>query len=142
MTGRMKALTLLACASALLSGGAMGASSALAASAGANPILQECPSGRLSQAYTVAQLRHALAIMPADTKQYTSCVDVIQTAIINATHRRSGGTSGGSGGGSFLPTPVIVILALLVVAALGFAGLALARRGGRPSGSPPDDPAG
>ncbi|HZE05546.1 MAG TPA: hypothetical protein VE127_10005 [Solirubrobacteraceae bacterium] len=130
----MKALTLLACASAALSPGALAAGPALAASAGGNPILQECPSGRLSHAYTVAQLRHALAIMPADTKQYTSCVDVIQSAIINAKHRRSGGAAGGGGGGSLLPIPVIVILAVLVAAALGFTALAFIRRR-RPTGS-------
>ncbi|HWE13427.1 MAG TPA: hypothetical protein VG365_07950 [Solirubrobacteraceae bacterium] len=120
-------------AGAVLSAAAT-APAALAAGAG-NSILAECSTGHVSPAYSVQQLRHALASMSASEKQYTSCVDVIQSAIIKAQRNRTG-SAGSSSGGSFLPTPVIIILAVLVAAALGFAGLALARRR-RPSGSGP-----
>lgn len=112
-----------------------------AGAAGGNPILAECTSGQLSPGYTIKQLRHALAIMPASQRQYTSCVDVIQAAIITA--RRHGGRTPppGSSGGSFLPVPVIVILAVVVVAALVFGGLALRRRGSPPPDAPADPPA-
>jgi hypothetical protein len=77
--------------------------------------------------------------MPASIKQYTDCYDVIQRALIQARKTGNAGPapSGGGSGGSFLPTPVIIILAVLIVAVLGFAGLALARRRRPPASGPP-----
>ena len=118
----------------------LGAVSALAAS-GQNPIITDClqhPSG-LTGHYTVAQLTHALETMSPETKEYTSCPDVIARARLVAIAH--GGTFTGSSGGSssFLPTPVIVILVLLVLAAVTFGAIAIRRRrqGGAGGDGPP-----
>ncbi len=128
-------LIALACALCVASGGAF-AAPALGAG---NPIFSECPSGTLSHAYTVTQLRHALAVMPATVKQYTSCFDVVQQALLAA--RKHGGLSPGSAAkkntsssSSFLPTPVIIILVVLILAAVTFGALAIRRRGSDPAG--------
>jgi hypothetical protein len=106
----------------------------LAAAAG-NPIINDCEAnGQLTHSYTLAQLRHALAVMPASVKQYTNCYDVIQKALIEARRTGSAGPATSSSGGSFLPTPVIIVLVVLVLGALALAGLALARRRGSDSG--------
>ncbi len=122
-------LIALACALCVAGGGAF-AAPALGAG---NPIFSECPSGTLSHAYTVTQLRHALAVMPATVKQYTSCFDVVQQALLAA--RKHGGLSPGSAAkkstsssSSFLPTPVIIILVVLILAAVTFGALAIRRR--------------
>jgi hypothetical protein len=85
---------------------------------------------KLTHQYSTAQLRSALATMPADIKEYTNCPDVIQRALLAQIGTTKGGGGSGSGGGSFLPTPVIVILALLVLGGAGFAAYAWRRRGG------------
>jgi hypothetical protein len=136
---RWKRAIVLGCAVTVLTGGALAVPSAWAAAG--NPIINDCEaSGQLTHAYTLSQLRHALAVMPASVKQYTNCYDVIEKALIQARKTGTAGPapSGGGAGGSFLPTPVIVILAVLVVAALGFGGLALARRR-RPPGAGPGE---
>jgi hypothetical protein len=130
---RWKRAIVLGCAVTVLTGGALAVPSAWAAAG--NPIINDCEaSGQLTHAYTLSQLRHALAVMPASVKQYTNCYDVIQQALIQARKTGSAGpaASGGSGG-SFLPTPVLIILIVLVLAALGLGGLALVRRRRRPS---------
>ena len=127
----------LVCAAVALTAG-VGAP--LAGVAVGNPIINDCEAnGQLTHPYTLSQLRHALAVMPASVKQYTNCYDVIQKALIQARKTGTAGPapSGGGSGGSFLPTPVIVILIVLAVAALGFAGLALARRRPSSGGGPP-----
>lgn len=108
--------------------------------AAGNSILDECTSGHLSGSYTVSQLRHALAIMPASQRQYTSCVDVVQAALLSARHHggRTPAPASSGSGGSFLPTPVIIILVVLIVVALGFGAMALRRR--RSSAPPPAGP--
>jgi hypothetical protein len=109
--------------------GPLGAASA--ATQKQNPVIVDClahPSG-LTGHYTVDQLRHALQVMPPTTREYTSCPDVINRALLAAVGSGNG-TSGGTGGGSgsFLPTPVIVILVLLILAAVTFGALAVRRR--------------
>jgi len=86
--------------------------------------------GRLTQSYTVAALRTALATMPADVAQYTDCEDVIQTSL-DAAIRSPAGVAGVSdrSGGSFVPAWLIVVLAALAVAAAGFGAMAVRRRG-------------
>src|SRR5579871_2437448 len=97
-----------------------------AASAGADPISDCNANDRLTQHYTVPQLRHALAVLPADIKEYTDCYDVLQRALL-AELSKSGSGSGGSGG-SFLPTPVLIIVIVLVLAAAALGAVALRRR--------------
>jgi hypothetical protein len=125
----------------------LAASPAMAAGSG-NPVIADCLShpGGLTGHYTVAQLKHALQVMPAETKEYTSCPDVINRALIAAVGTGGTGTTGGSSGGSssFLPTPVIVILVVLVLAAVTFGALAVRRRQAADgaTGAPDDDLAG
>jgi hypothetical protein len=134
----------LACAAVMSVSALLTLPTALAA--GGNAIINDCQAnGRLTQSYTKAELRHALAIMPASVKQYTSCADVINRALTNPNSLKGSGTGGGSGG-SFLPTPVIIILVVLVLAAVTFGALAIRRRRadqpsegpGEPGEMPPD----
>ncbi len=110
------------------------------AASGQNPVIVDClahPSG-LTGRYTVSQLTHALNAMSPETKEYTSCPDVISRARLAAI----GGVFTGPGtssSGSFLPTPVIVILVLLVLAAVTFGAIAIRRRQAG-SATPGEDP--
>src|ERR1700747_2567870 len=96
----------LACACAAVVGAAV--PPAMAASG--NAVINDCESnGQLTHPYSLQQLQHALAVMPASVKQYTNCYDVIETGLLRAKHKRTGGAGGtGSSSGGFLPTPVIV----------------------------------
>ena len=105
-----------------------------------NPIINDCLAhpGGLTGHYSVAQLTHALAVMPAETKEYTSCPDVLNRARLAALHGLNGGGSS-SGGSSFLPTPVLIILIVVVLAAITFGAVAVRRRqaaGGSGPGGP------
>jgi hypothetical protein len=114
----------------------IGAFAPVALAAGGNAIINDCQStGRLSHSYTLPELRHALAVMPASVKQYTSCYDVISQGILTVQSGKKTGPTGGSGG-SFLPTPVIIILVVLILAAVTFGALAIRRRQG---GTDPGD---
>jgi hypothetical protein len=104
-----------------------------AAAAGLSAPVQDCNAhGPLTGHYTVAQLRSALATMPADVKEYTNCGDVIQRALLAQLAGLKGRGGSGGGGESFLPTPLIVVLALLVVGGTGFGVYAWRRRGSDP----------
>jgi hypothetical protein len=132
-------LRVAALAGAVIALGAAGTPRALAAKAVGNPVLADCNShGLLTHNYTLGQLRHALAIMPASFKQYGNCQDVIQAAIIKVRGHKPI-VANSSSGGSFLPTPVIVILVVLILAALTFGALAVRRRRMAPGGTPDDD---
>lgn len=136
---RWKRAITLGCAVTALTGVALAAPAAWAAAG--NPIINDCEAnGQLTHTYTLSQLRHALAAMPASVKQYTNCYDVIQQALIQARKTGSAGPAGSGGsGGSFLPTPVLIILIVLVLAALGLGGLAVVRRRRRrPDAGPPE----
>lgn len=96
----------------------------------ANPVITDClthPAG-LTGHYTVAQLQYALHHMPQETQEYTNCPDVINRAVLAAAHplRPAQPVEGSSG--SFLPTPVLVILVVLMLIAGGFALVAVRRR--------------
>jgi hypothetical protein len=125
-----------AIAAVVLGLGLMFASGAAGATVGANPVIQDCLNhpGGLTHQWTVAQLDQALAVMPAETKEYTDCPDVINRARLAALHGLKGSGSGG-GGGSFLPTPVLIVLLILILAAVTFGALAVRRRRG-PAGGP------
>jgi hypothetical protein len=90
-------------------------------------IFQQCTSGHLSGAYTVGELQQALSAMPAAVSEYTSCPDVVQTAIVNTQHHRGADTPGRSAG-SFLPLAVVAVLAVLVASAGTLGIMALRRR--------------
>jgi hypothetical protein len=143
MSGKLRLLA-VACAVAALAAVSVSAVPAVAATG--NPVINDCQThGRLTQSYSLTELRHALAVMPASVKQYTSCADVINQGILAVSHGKTTGPKGG--GGSFLPTPVIVILVVLILAGVTFGALAIRqRRAGSPSDGPPgggaDPPAG
>jgi hypothetical protein len=99
----------------------------------------------LTKTYSVAQLRNALATMPATMKEYTDCQDVITRALNTALgNGGNGGGSGSGGGGSSFPTAVVVILVLLALAAATFGAFEVRRRrAGADGGAGPDgDPGG
>ncbi|HEY7294661.1 MAG TPA: hypothetical protein VH916_06450 [Dehalococcoidia bacterium] len=83
---------------------------------------------RLTQTYTAAQLRTALNTMPADIKEYTDCYDVIQRALLADIGGIKAGGGDGGGGSSFLPTPLLIVLGVLVVGAGVFAVIAYRQR--------------
>jgi hypothetical protein len=104
-----------------------------ASGAAPNPTADCNANSRLTQHYTPTQLREALATMPADTKEYTNCYDVIQRALLSELGQLKGSGSGSSGS-SFLPTPVLVLLIVVVLGGAALATVALRRRtagGGR-----------
>lgn len=107
------------------------AAAAPAGAAGLSPPAADCYAHtHLTRTYTAAQLRNALATMPADIREYSDCYDVINRALLQKIGKLSGGGSSGSGG-SFLPVWLIALLAALVVAGAGFGAVALRhRRGG------------
>jgi hypothetical protein len=74
----------------------LGPPTALAASS-SSAIFADCNAhpGGLTGHYTVAQLRTALQVMPPETKEYTSCPDVVNRALLAAIHPGKGG--GGAG---------------------------------------------
>ncbi len=131
-------LRVTALAGAILALGAAGwtATVALGANSVGNPVLQDCnANGAITHNFTLQQLRHALAIMPASYKEYGNCPDAINAAIVRVRNGKTSAPGTGSGG-SFLPTPVIVILVVLILAAVTFGALAVRRRGGGPGGGP------
>ena len=87
---------------------------------------------RLTRYYTPQQLQQGLNTMPADIKEYTDCYGVLQNQLLaelGAGHVHSVPTAGS--GGSFLPTPLLVVLGVLVLAAAGFGVVAVRRRPSR-----------
>jgi hypothetical protein len=138
VTRRLPILAALLCALALSGASASGA---LAKSKPtSNPVIMDClqhPAG-LTGHYTSAQLNHALRVMPAETKEYTDCPDVINRARLAALGKLPGGGSGSSG--SFLPTPVLIILIVLVLVAVTLAAIAVRRRRSTPDAGPDGPP--
>jgi hypothetical protein len=112
---------------------ALAASHSALASPG-SAVLADCNShGKLTRQYTTAQLRNALATMPATLKEYTNCNDVVQRALLASVSGQHLSDTGASGsGGSFLPTWLVVILVILALAAVTLAAVAIRRRRGGP----------
>ncbi|MFZ0040067.1 MAG: hypothetical protein WAK93_02070 [Solirubrobacteraceae bacterium] len=129
---RLVRLLALVCALTTLTVAAVAVPSATATN---DPAITDCSTnGRLTHTYTLAELRHARATLPSSIKEYTNCYDVLSQAMVAAL--KTGTYTGGSGkssGGSFLPTPVIVILVILILAAVTFGTLAIRRRQGGPA---------
>jgi hypothetical protein len=120
-----RATTLLA---ALLTGAVLAISGPAATSAFAagNPVVSDCYShGRLTQTYTKAELRHALAVMSSYIKQYSNCQSVIENALANGTVSANGT---GKSGGSSISTPVIIVIVVVVLAIVAFGVLLIRRR--------------
>ncbi len=114
------ALTVLLCAVGCLAAGS-------ATAAGLSAPVADCDThGQLTRSYSAAQLRSALATMPADVNEYTNCHDVIQRALLAKLGKL--GDAGGSGGGSFLPTWLLVVLILLVLGGAALGAVALRNR--------------
>jgi hypothetical protein len=93
-------------------------------------VLADCNThDALTKTYTVAELRNALATMPATVKEYTDCEDVISRALDSALG--TGGKNNGAGtssGGSSLSTGVIVVIVVLVLVASTLGAIAIRRR--------------
>ena len=135
---RWLCVTALAGAIIVLGAAGWAGSVALGANPGGNPVLQDCnANGAITHNFTLAQLRHALAVMPASYKEYGNCQDAITAAIIKVKANKPIVSDSGSGG-SFLPTPVIIILVVLVLAGVTFGALAVRRRNAGPGGGPDD----
>lgn len=98
-----------------------------AGGAALHQIFAQCPSGHLSGGFSVAQLQQALSVMPAAVSQYTSCPDVVQTALIRTRHLQGVGAVTG-GHSSFLSLPVIAGLAVLLATGAGLGVMALRKR--------------
>jgi hypothetical protein len=117
---------LLVCALATASAGLLAGP---AQGAGLSKAVADCEANaRLTQSYTINQLRDALASIPVAVNQYSICHDVLQRALDAklAALRVSGGS--GSGGGSFLPTWLLIVLVVLVLGGAGFGVAALRQR--------------
>lgn len=103
-----------------------------AALASGTQVVADCNAhGKLTRQYSAADLRNALATMPSSVKEYTDCADVIQRQLLTqlgATHHSGGGGSAQTSGGSFLPTPLIVALVALALAATTVGAIAVRRR--------------
>jgi hypothetical protein len=98
-----------------------------ATAAGLSPPVADCDThGYLKRSYSAAELRNALATMPADVSEYTNCHDVIQRALLAKLGKLA--DAGGSGGGSFLPTWLLVVLILLLLGGAGLGAVALRNR--------------
>ena len=123
---------------ALMLIGALAAWAAVpAAAANSGPVADCNAHGRLTQHYTVEQLRTALATMPADVQEYTNCYDVIQSQMLAEIpgHHGRGGHDPSSGGSSFISTPLLIALIVLVLGGAALAGIAIQRRSGPPGDS-------
>jgi hypothetical protein len=131
-----RAITLLAVVSALSLAVPMAAG---AASGGtASQAITDCNDhGQLTQHYSAATLRAALAQMPVDVKEYTDCYDVIERQLFKQLGNSAptgAASTGSSSGSSFLPTWLIIVIVVLALAAITFGALAVRRRSAGPGG--------
>jgi hypothetical protein len=123
----MKRATMLL--AALLTGAVLAVSgpAVTPAFATGNPVVADCYShGKLTQTYTKAELRQALAVMSSYIKQYSNCQSVVENALANGGPVSANGT--GKSGGSSISTPVIIVIVVAVLAIVAFAGLLIRRR--------------
>jgi hypothetical protein len=124
---RWSAPAALACVLIVVAAGPLVGS---ASAAGLAPAVADCNRNtRLTHHYTPQQLQQALTTMPADIKEYSDCYNIIQHQLLIELGKVHGPSGSGSGGGSFLPTWLIVVLAVLLIGGAGFGAVALRRRG-------------
>jgi hypothetical protein len=130
MTRLLTPLLIAACLACLLAAGSAQAES---------PATADCYAhNKLTHRYSVAQLRSAMASMPADIKEYTDCYQVEEDQLFRDLHKPVPGASSAphtSSGSSFISTPLLVVLIVVVLAGGGLAYVAWRRGGG--GGSPP-----
>jgi hypothetical protein len=101
-----------------------------ALAAGLSAPVADCERhGQLTRSYSAAELKSALASIPADINEYSSCHDVINRALLAKLGKLNGSGSSG-GGGSFLPAWLLVVVGLLVLGGIGFGVVALRNRSG------------
>jgi hypothetical protein len=122
-------LTSLAVACALATCVALG-QAGVATAGGLPPAVVDCHAhSKLTRHYSASELRVALSLMPPDITQYTDCYDVIERQLLSeiGSQKLTSG-AGGTSNGSFLPTPVLVAIVVLAVAAATLGVVALRRR--------------
>lgn len=110
-----------------------------------SPVIADCNAHtKLTKHYSVSELRNALATMPADVKEYTSCYQTIQDQLYRQLGKTvPGSASGTSSGGSGISTPVLIVIIVIVVVGGGLAYAAWRRGGeGGDGEEPPAGPAG
>jgi hypothetical protein len=106
----------------------------VAAASGGTPqqAIADCNDHQaLTQHYSAATLRTALAVMPAGIREYSNCYDVIEKQLLAEVGTSSGNgssTTGSGSGGSVLPTWLLIVIVILALAALTFGALAIRRR--------------
>jgi hypothetical protein len=140
MTRRAILVLALGCALAV---GAPALAGAASSGTAAQAITDCNDHDHLTQSYSSAVLRQALAQMPADVREYTDCFDVIERQLFKQLGQSgaAGGASGtSSSGSSGLPTWLIVVIVVLALAAITFGALALRRRRTTPGAGETDGP--
>ncbi|HTP18638.1 MAG TPA: hypothetical protein VMJ65_03480 [Solirubrobacteraceae bacterium] len=139
MMRRLVTSLLMVCA---LMGAAPAVVAAQSGGGTASEAITDCNNhGKLTGHYSSDTLRNALAVMPADVREYTDCYDVIQKQLFAQLGSTASGSTGGgsSSGGSVLPTWLIIVIVVLALAALTFGALAIRRRQ-LDAGSGPETP--
>lgn len=110
-----------------------------------SPVITDCNAHtKLTKHYTVSQLRNALATMPADVKEYTSCYQTIEDQLYHQLGKTVPGSAGSSSGGSGISAPILIVIIVIIVAGGGLAYAAWRRGagGGEEGGDePPSGPA-
>lgn len=123
---RRRRMIIVTCLVAVLSGG-------LAAEARAeNPAVVDCNHhNMLTRSYSVARLRNALATMPPDVREYTSCYQVIDDQLLRQLGQKIPGGAGvasTSSGGSLISTPLLIVVIVIVLGGGAGAYVAYRRR--------------
>lgn len=154
MRRRLPILLALVCVSATA---LPGPAAAAPPSGTAAQAISDCNDhAQLTRYYSPSVLRQALASMPADVKEYTDCYDAIERQLLSELSKGTApgaATTKSSSGGSFLPTWLIVVIALLALAAVTLGAVSIRRRRtiapaaqgpsgpGQPGATRPDRPA-
>jgi hypothetical protein len=99
-----------------------------------SPVTADCNTHtRLTKHYSVDELRNALATMPADVKEYTSCYQIIEDQLYHQLGKPVPGSAGSSSGGSAISAPILIVIIVVIVVG-GALAYAAWRRGGEGDG--------
>lgn len=111
-----------------------------------SPVTADCNAHtKLTHTYSVGELRNALATMPADVKEYTSCYQTIQDQLYRQLGKTVPGSASASSTSSGISTPVLIVIIVIIVVGGGLAYSAWRRGAGGGDGGgagPPAAPAG